>query len=169
MPRPDLKKLGVEYRRIPILAIGRDIYLDTRLIIRTLEKKFPQGKLGSAKPEQQFVERLLERYMVEGPVFERTAGLVPSAAVKDPKFVEDRKGFLGREWEPEELDRGRPECLLFIKNLFDLLESTILADGRRWVLDTEKPSLADLQGESLGFVDASLMYSSLRNPPWFVG
>ncbi|KAF2438467.1 hypothetical protein P171DRAFT_331058, partial [Karstenula rhodostoma CBS 690.94] len=83
MPRPDLEKLGVKYRRIPNLAIGRDVYLDTRLILRTLEKKFPEGKLGSDKPEQQFVEKLLEKYMVEGPVFQETAGLVPSTVLKD--------------------------------------------------------------------------------------
>ena len=151
MPRPDLRKLGVNYRRIPILVIGRDVYLDTRLIIRTLEEKFPEGRLGSDDLEKKFVERLLERYMVEGPVFTETAGLVPAAVLKDPKFAEDRKGFLGRDWTPEELDRGRPECLLFVRNLFDLLESTILADGREWILNTEKPSLADLQGKSFRF------------------
>ena len=148
MPRPDLKKLGVNYRRIPILAIGRDIYLDTRLIIRTLEEIYPDGKLGSDKPEQKFVEQLLEKYMVEGPVFKEAAGLVPSAFLKDPKFAEDRKGFLGRNWTTEELDRGRPESLVFVRNLFELFESTILADGRKWLLETEKPSLADLQGKS---------------------
>ncbi|KAL1606293.1 hypothetical protein SLS60_003695 [Paraconiothyrium brasiliense] len=145
MPRPDLEKLGVKYRRIPVLAIGRDVYLDTRLILRKLEEKFPNGKLGSDKPEQQFIERLLERYMVEGPVFQEAAGLVPSAFLKDPIFAKDRKGFLGRDWTPEEMDEGRPECLVFIRNLFDLLETTILADGRQWVLETERPSLADLQ------------------------
>jgi glutathione S-transferase len=147
MPRPDLEKLGVKYRRIPILAIGRDVYLDTRLILRTLEEKFPDGKLGSDNPEQQLIERLLEKYMVEGPVFQEAAGLVPSVLLKDPTFAKDRKGFLGRNWTPEEMDEGRPESLVFIRNLFDLLETTILADGRKWVLETERPSLADLQGE----------------------
>ncbi|KAK7192040.1 hypothetical protein DPSP01_003907 [Paraphaeosphaeria sporulosa] len=145
MPRTDLEKLGVKYRRIPILAIGRDVYLDTRLILRTLEKKFPDGKLGSDKPEQQFIEKLLDKYMVEGPVFQQTAGLVPSAFLKDPSFAKDRKGFLGRNWTPDELDEGRPESLVFVRNLFDLLETTILADGRNWVLGTERPSLADIQ------------------------
>ncbi|KAJ4356704.1 uncharacterized protein N0V89_004740 [Didymosphaeria variabile] len=162
MPRPDLEKLGVKYRRIPILAIGRDVYLDTRLILRKLEEKFPNGKLGSDKPEQQFTERLLERYMVEGPVFQQAAGLVPSAFLKDPTFAKDRKGFLGRDWTPEEMDERRPECLVFIKNLFDLLETTILADGRQWVLETERPSLADLQGEtfSLLMIRQSIFRSS---------
>jgi len=71
MPRPDLAALGIHYRRIPLLSIGRDIYLDTRLILRKLEGRFPEGKLGSDKPEDLFVEKLLERYNVEGLVFEK--------------------------------------------------------------------------------------------------
>lgn len=153
MPRPDLERLGVKYRRIPILAIGRDVFLDTRLILRKLEDQFPDGKLGSDKPEDQFLERLLERYMVEGPVFQEAAGLVPSAFLKDAAFAKDRKGFLGRNWTAEEMDQGRPECLVFISNLFNLLETTILVDGRDWVHETEDPALADLQGEALSLVD----------------
>ncbi|KAJ4290231.1 hypothetical protein N0V90_010446 [Kalmusia sp. IMI 367209] len=145
MPRPDLEKLGIKYRRIPILAIGRDIYLDTRLIIRKLEERFPDGKLGGDNPDQRFVQKLLERYMIEGPVFREAAGLVPSAFLKDPKFAEDRRGFLGRNWTPEEMEEGRPECLLYVRNLFDLLETTILADGRKWILGTAKPTLADIE------------------------
>jgi glutathione S-transferase len=146
MPRPDLELLGVKYRRIPILAIGRDVYLDTRLILRKLEEKFPDGKLGSDKPEERFVEKLLEKHMVEGRVFATAAGLVPIKFVKDPTFVRDRSGFLGREWTAEALDAGRPECLAYVKNMFDLFETTILSDGRNWVLNTQKPSLADIKG-----------------------
>lgn len=82
--------MGVNYRRIPLLAIGRDIYLDTRLILRKLEAKFPEGKLGSDKVEDRIVEGLLERYMVEGPVFWAATGLIPPSSVKDPKFAKDR-------------------------------------------------------------------------------
>lgn len=42
MPRPLLKEtLGLSYRKIPILAIGREIYCDTSLIIEALEHYFP--------------------------------------------------------------------------------------------------------------------------------
>ena len=146
MPRPDLERLGIKYRRIPILTIGRDVYLDTRLILRTLEEKYPTGKLGSGKPEERFVEKLLERYMVEGPVFATAAGLVPTQFVQDPSFVQDRRGFCGREWTAAALDEGRPECLAYVKSMFDLFETTIFSDGRNWVLRTEKPSLADIEG-----------------------
>ena len=90
MPRPDLAELGIAYRRIPVLTIGRDVYLDTRLILRKLEEKFPDGRLGASKPEEVFTQKLIEKWTVEGPVFAMFSGLVPVEAVKDPKFIEDR-------------------------------------------------------------------------------
>lgn len=36
--------LGIGYRRIPVLAIGNDVYCDTSLIAPTLEKYFPQSQ-----------------------------------------------------------------------------------------------------------------------------
>jgi glutathione S-transferase len=42
MPRPELSSaLGVSYRRIPVLAIGNDVYCDTSLIASALERNFP--------------------------------------------------------------------------------------------------------------------------------
>ncbi|KAF2030913.1 hypothetical protein EK21DRAFT_100055 [Setomelanomma holmii] len=148
MPRPDLALLPVHYRRIPILAIGRDIYLDTRLILRVLESlpDISPQRLGAIKPQDVFVEKLLERYMIEGPVFGQAAGLVPVDVAQDPNFNKDRQGMLGRNWSKEELDEGRGECLTYVRNLFNLFESTILADGRDWILGSEGPKLADIEG-----------------------
>ncbi|KAF2134786.1 hypothetical protein P153DRAFT_329485 [Dothidotthia symphoricarpi CBS 119687] len=145
MPRPDLALLPVHYRRIPILAIGRDIYLDTRLILRKLEALFPSGALGATDPQDKFVEKLLERYMVEGPIFSVTAGLLPLDALADEAVVKDRKGFLGRQWTREEVREGRGESLAYVRGLFGLLEETLLADGREWVLRGEGPRLADVE------------------------
>jgi len=42
LPRPELSEtMGIAYRRIPILAIGRDVYADTSLIASTLERRYP--------------------------------------------------------------------------------------------------------------------------------
>lgn len=41
-PRPELKALGVDYRRIPVVAIGKDIYCDTLMISLALERRLPQ-------------------------------------------------------------------------------------------------------------------------------
>jgi glutathione S-transferase len=145
MPRPDLKLLSIAYRRIPILAIGRDIYLDTRCQLRKLETLFPNNQMLDATNSQDlFVQQLLERYMVEGPVFRMAAGLMP---VQEDMFRKDRKGFLGRSWGKEELDDGRGTCLAYIRGLFTLFEGTVLSDGREWVLGGEKLSLADIEGE----------------------
>jgi glutathione S-transferase len=43
-PRPALsEQLGIGYRRIPVLAIGRDVYVDTSLIAIALERCFPEA------------------------------------------------------------------------------------------------------------------------------
>ncbi|KAL2428759.1 hypothetical protein ABEF95_006700 [Exophiala dermatitidis] len=45
MPRPILRdNFGITYRKIPVLVIGRDIYIDTSLILEVLEHQFPASK-----------------------------------------------------------------------------------------------------------------------------
>ena len=57
LPRPEITDLlGIKYRRIPILAIGNDVYCDTRLIAPVLEREFsPQEGYGSLYPNIQGV------------------------------------------------------------------------------------------------------------------
>ena len=161
MPRPDLALLPLAYRRIPILAIGRDIYLDTRLILRKLETLFPTNTLGATNPQDLFIEKLLERYMVEGPVFAVAAGLVPVEVAQEPTFNKDRQGFIFKTWSKEELDDGRGGCLNYARNLFAFFEETVLEDERKWVLGKEGPSLADIEGECI------LLLTLLRCCPFF--
>lgn len=148
MPRPDLRELGIAYRRIPLLAIGRDVYCDTRLILRKLEQRFPDGALGATGSDQKALERLLERWTVDGGVFARAASLIPTdmPALRDPKFAKDREDFSGRSWSREAMQRARPEGVAHMRDSFALLESTLLADGREWILKTSGPSLADIEG-----------------------
>lgn len=150
MPRPDLALLPVHYRRIPVLAIGRDVYLDTRLILKKLEalEGVSAERLGATSPQEVFIEELLERYMIEAPVFRMAGGLVPVDVAQEPTFNKDRQGMLGRTWSKEELEEGRGECLNYIKNVFQMLEK-ILADGRSWVLGSQEPKLADIHGKSI--------------------
>ena len=153
LPRPDLEALNVSYRRIPILSIGRDIYCDTRLILRKLEARFPENTLGASDPDQRALERLLERWTVDSGVFVRAATLIPThfPNMKDPKFRKDREQFSGRKggWDKDTLDRARPEALVHIRDAFELLESTLLADGRDWIFKTAQPSLGDIEGKSI--------------------
>ena len=86
LPRPDLAGIGTNYRRIPILAIGRDVYNDTRLILRKLEELFPEAPSISCAEHKAF-ERLLESWATDGGIFNRASQLihVDSPLMIDPK------------------------------------------------------------------------------------
>ena len=45
MPKPDLTALTGGYRKTPVLQIGADIYCDTELIARVLDKRAPVAPL----------------------------------------------------------------------------------------------------------------------------
>ena len=47
-PKPDLQALTGGYRRTPVLQIGADVYCDTRMILRTLERLQPTPTLYPA-------------------------------------------------------------------------------------------------------------------------
>ncbi|KMQ43651.1 Glutathione S-transferase, N-terminal [Trichophyton rubrum] len=147
MPRPDLETLGVQYRRIPVLSIGKDVYCDTRLIIKKLEEQFPDGRLGATDGEGQALENLLETWSTDGGLFLNAVLLMPLdlPSLRDPAFLKDRSTFLtGPKWKMEDMPSLRGEAMVQVKRAFDFLESTLLADGRDWLRKTEKPTLADI-------------------------
>lgn len=148
MPRPDVARLGVSYRRIPILSIGRDIYLDTRLQLPKLEELYPElPRLGATTPEQKAVERLLSAFIIDGGIFQEAGKLMPLdlPIFKDPNYSKDRGDFSGRPVSFEALKKVRPDALAEIAVGFELFETTLLADGREWIFKTEKPTLADIE------------------------
>lgn len=150
LPREDINALGVKYRRIPIMSIGRDMYCDTRLILQKLEAKFASGALGASQPDEKAIEKLLESWTIDGGIFVRAAQAIPPEMplMKDPKFTKDREDYMGRSWELESIKAMRPEALTHIRDAFVFLETGLLADGRQWVLKTEKASMADIEGPS---------------------
>ena len=131
------------------MSIGRDVYCDTRLILQKLEEKFPEGALGASQPDQKAIEKLLEKWTIDGGVFTRAAQLIPPEMplLKDPKFIKDREDYTGRSWDKANITNMRPEALAQMRNNFDFLETGLLADGREWILKTAVPSLADIEGK----------------------
>ena len=132
------------------MSIGRDIYCDTRLMLQKLEEMFPEGGLSAQQPDQKAVERLLEKWTVEAGIFQRASQLIPAdmPIMKDQRFLKDRENFTGRSWNKEDIAKNRPEALVHIRSAFGFLETTLLADGRKWILKTDKPSLADIEGKA---------------------
>lgn len=45
MPKPGLVALTGGYRRIPVMQIGADVYCDSQLIVRELERRYPEPTL----------------------------------------------------------------------------------------------------------------------------
>src|ERR1051326_3820360 len=48
MPKPDLTALTGGYRKAPVLQIGADIYCDSQLIMRELERRHPSPSFYAA-------------------------------------------------------------------------------------------------------------------------
>ncbi len=178
MPRPDVTGLGLRHRRIPILALGRDVYLDTRLMLRKLEDVWPSvprlgggargggtdgtgGTGGSPEspesPESSALERLLEVLNIDRGVFTAAAQLIPQdlPLMRDPAFQRDRDDFFNRRPPTSSATSAstsgaslsaaaRADTVNEIRRAAALLEDTIFAGGRQWVLG-RGPSLADIE------------------------
>ncbi len=172
MPRPDLTSLSISYRRIPILSIGSDIYLDTRLILQTLDRLFPPSRAHPAltpdNPSCLFIERLLESWTVDGGVFSKAAMLIPShlPLLRDEGFRRDRDDYAGRRMGKEEREKGREEALRDVERWAGWLEDFLVGDGRSWLLaENEGPMRADIEGKLLSYLICFLLLQALKCCP----
>jgi glutathione S-transferase len=149
LPRPDLNILGIKYRRIPLMAIGRDFYCDSRIILSKLEELFPNSEMAALSNDQKAIEKLLEIWSLEAGLFSRASQLIPTSMplLNDAKFTKDREDYSGRSWSKEQIAANRPEALATIRSAFKVMETILLADGRKWVLKTDQPTLADIEGK----------------------
>lgn len=168
LPRPELSEtMGITYRRVPILAIGRDIYADTSLIASTLERRYPASagygtlfppRKGGGSSDTGMVKALVMYY------FDRT--VFPLGALSMPfqrfpeTFVKDRADYMGKPINIQALPEVKEKLKSELASHVSLLEEQ-LSDGREWLLDTEAPGLADISAHaSFGWV---AVFRSLRD------
>lgn len=149
MPRPDLASIDVGYRKIPLMSIGKDVYCDSRLIIQKLEAFYPGSELAPSTPSEEGVRRLFENYSIDGGVFGNAVKLMPywtdTGLLQNKVFLDDRQKLMGgRRMTAEMMGAGRPDGLQAFRQVFELLETTFLADGRDWILGGKGPSTADI-------------------------
>lgn len=150
LPRPDLNALGVNYRRIPLMSIGRDIYCDTLMILEKLEEKYPSSEykqISASNPTEKALEKLFEKW-TDVVVFKYAGACISTDLdlMKDPGFQKDRETLWGRKWTKDAQDALRPNALANLRANFDFLEEC-LGDGREWLLGSKEPKLADIHGE----------------------
>ncbi len=96
MPKPDLMPLTGGYRRTPVMQIGADVFCDTQIIIREIERRFPSptlfppGAAGVPWGLSSWTDRAFFQNAVN-LVFGTLGPKVPQA------FVEDRSQLRGRQ------------------------------------------------------------------------
>ena len=140
MPKPDLVALTGGYRKIPVLQIGADIYCDSQVILRELERRFPSPTLfpGPDKGLGWAVGMWADRVFFQAAVAIIFGGGTPIA---DEAFIKDREKLTGRPFDIEGMKAAAPMMAEQFRAQLDWLESQ-LADGRSFLLGTE-PGLAD--------------------------
>ncbi len=131
------------------MAIGRDVYCDSRLMFDKLEELFPENRLGAQEPFEKGIEYLLENWVNEGGPFHRTALLIPPTAdvMNDPEWIKDRIEMTGQPFNKDALAAMRPDGLVHSRMYFDMAENMLMGDGRMYILNTPEPSLADIHGK----------------------
>lgn len=140
MPKPDLMPLTGGYRKTPVMQIGADVYCDTQLILRELERRFPEpplypaGEAGIATGLGWWAERSLFNVAV-GLVFAKIGDRMPQ------DFRDDRSKFSGREFDPQRAKAAEPAMLDSFRAQLQWLEDTFVG-GRPFLLGGQ-PSAAD--------------------------
>ncbi|SJL02100.1 uncharacterized protein ARMOST_05424 [Armillaria ostoyae] len=145
LPRPEITELlGLGYRRIPVLAIGNDVY-SSSLICSTLERRFPAAKgYGTIFPPKKQGDspdatliKIYTKNYVDSVVFPLAPPLLPWEKFPEA-FIKDRSSMMGPISVPA-MAATRRRCLSLLSAHLEQLR-----DGREWLFDTISPSLADI-------------------------
>jgi glutathione S-transferase len=156
MPKPELMPLTGGYRRTPVMQIGADIFCDTQIIVRELERRFPSPTLfpGGADGLPWAVGMWTDR-----PFFQSAVNLIFGAlGHKVPaEFVEDRSRLRGARFDLEKIQAAIPLMRDQIRAYLGWIDAQ-LAHGRPWLLGDF--SLADVSA----YMNVWYMRSSLAAP-----
>jgi len=107
LPRPHLIPLTGGYRRIPVLQIGADLYCDTQVILREIDRRFPDPPL--TPPGQEGLAWAL-RHWAGGQFFQACVGIIfGTLGDRVPKdFIADRERLSGRPFDVAAMQAAAP-------------------------------------------------------------
>jgi len=151
MPRPVLKDtFGLTYRKIPVLAIGKELYCDTSIIIEALEHFFPESEgyqslypPASDGRHYRPMIRGFASYWTDRPLFRATTGLIP-ASVWRTDFGKDRSALIGHPLDANKLEKKVPENMSRLDLHLSMLEPLFGQKDTPWIFSTTAPSIADI-------------------------
>jgi len=138
MPKPDLVPLTGGYRRTPVMQIGADIFCDTRIIQREIERRFPQPTLFPGNGGVPDMAGLWTDRIFFGSAVFLVFGSLGDKVPQD--FIDDRTKLRGAPFDVKGMAAGLPHHRDQFRGHAALIEAQ-LASGRNWLLD--KFSLAD--------------------------
>lgn len=142
LPKPDLVPLTGGYRRTPVLQVGADIYCDTSLIVREIDRRFPDPTLF---PEECAGQATAISHWAETTFF-RPVMLLAWGTNHDlmpPELFQDRASMRGLPTPTQRsVERAASRNAPLVRAQLPLIEN-MLADGRDWICGRQF-SVADL-------------------------
>jgi glutathione S-transferase len=137
MPKPDLIPLTGGYRRIPVMQIGADVFLDSAAIMAEIERRHPEPRVigGADWALNAWADRVLFQ-----PVVAIIFGAIGGAI--DPAFVKDREAMSGRPFDAAAMKAAGPAARGQFRAALAWLEDQLGARGP--YVGGEKPSLGDI-------------------------
>jgi glutathione S-transferase len=150
MPKPELTALTGGYRKIPVMQIGADVYCDSQIILRELERRYPEPSLfvGGDRALGWGLGLWTDRSLFQSAVaviFGSASGAV------DEAFKKDREKLTGRPFDTKAMEAAVPVMKEQLRAQIDWLE-TQLGDGRAFLMGPD-PGIADVNAYyNLAFV-----------------
>jgi glutathione S-transferase len=150
MPKPDLIPLTGGYRKIPVMQIGADIFCDSQIILRELERRYPTPSLS---PKNKGAPYGLG-FWADRQIFQAAVAIIfGEIGDKVPEdFKKDRAAMSGGGFSSEALKAAVPLMRDQYRAHTQFLADQ-LADGRAF-WGGDEPGLADIHA----FMN-----------PWFIG
>lgn len=118
LPRKDLEALGITYRRIPVLAVGKDVYCDSALIIDIIN-----DKIGQYQVPESPADKAWEAWGHDA--FFEILTLIPLEVLTDD-FVKDRQTIFPI-LKRSDYKLLRPSGVAALKSRLEFLEKKVLS------------------------------------------
>ncbi len=151
-PKPELTPLTGGYRRIPVLQIGADIYCDTWLIARVIERLFPTPSCipAAARGSMALIEDWADHRFFMQAVPPVLVDLLPALP---PEFLHDRSAMSSGFSQPV-IEAAAPQALTQTIQSLDRLEEQL-------------QSTSYLLGDQFSLADAACFHCVwfLKNSP----
>lgn len=137
LPRPDLESIDVNFRRIPVMAVGSQIYADSQRVIDEVEA------LASKPLYPAESKAALPGLKLFGDSIFRTAIYTIPAQAITPEFAKDRAPVFPALVDPNFKHIG-PYAKGEMKALLSEVQSELLGNGeKKWVFGGSSPTLGD--------------------------